>query len=422
MPGPVIIMQRRMNCRMKKQLTFVLLLAVFLITSFSLKEAEAISPMQAEPLHSILRRGAEKIFDLDTQGAVLQFQKAVDLDRENPVGYAFLALTYLFAYEMNFEQKDRETNQGYMQRYADEAVTRGENRLEKNPDDVQAHYAIVLAKIAKVRWAISQKRYTVIVQETSNIWDYCEKMKKEDPQNFDVYFPMGLLHYHLDLLPGFSRFISSLLITSGDRRKGIQELEIAAQKGDLLKELAQAELASIYSNYEGMPKRAFPLASKLKDTYPHNYNFSFALANTLADLQRFEEAYAIARDIEKGIVTKTPPYVPKLQSRYDLLMGRILFNQLKYDNAVEYLQRAQKDTAPYNARIRAWALVRLGMISDARKERKQAQDYYSQALAVEGGEGRRTSGSQKISVDTLYTAAYIAKPIRICLDTNCCLM
>jgi hypothetical protein len=27
------------------------------------------------------------------------------------------------------------------------------------------------------------------------------------------------------------------------------------------------------------------------------------------------------------------------------------------------------------------------MISDARKERKQAQDYYSQALNVEGGEG-----------------------------------
>ena len=197
MPGPVIIVQRRMNCHMKKQLTFILLLAVFLITSLSLKETEAVSPMQAEPLHSILRRGAEKIFDLDTQGAVLQFQKAVDLDRENPVGYAFLALTYLFAYEMNFEQKDRETNQGYMLRYADEAVTRGENRLEKKPDDMQAHYAIVLAKIAKVRWAISQKRYTVIVQETSNMWDYCEKMKKEDPQNFMSLFPYGFVRYHL---------------------------------------------------------------------------------------------------------------------------------------------------------------------------------------------------------------------------------
>jgi len=372
---------------MRRSSTTFLLLTVLLIALLSPANAIAVSPMQAEPLHTILRTGAERIFNLDTQGAVVQFQKAVGLDRENPVGYAFLALTYLFAYEMNFEQKDRETNQGYMLRYADEAVALGEKRLAKKPDDVQAHYAVVLAKIAKVRWAIGLKRYTVIVQETTNIWDYCEKIKKEDPQHFDVYFPMGLLHYHLDMLPGFSRFISSLLITSGDRKKGIQELELAAQKGDLLKELAQAELVSVYSNYEKMPQRALPMARKLRDTYPRNYNFSFALANIVADLHRFDEAYAIARDIEKGIATRTPPYVPQLQTRYALLMGRILFNELKYDQAAVYLEQARKETAPFNARVRAWALVRLGMISDARKDRKKAQDYYSQAIDVEGGEG-----------------------------------
>ena len=155
-----------------------------------------------------------------------------------------------------------------------------------------------------------------------------------------------------------------------------------------------------------MPQRALPMARKLRDAYPRNYNFSFALANIVADLQRFDEAYAIARDIEKGIVTKTPPYVPKLQSRYELLMGRILFNQLKYDNAVEYLQRAQKDTAPYNARIRAWALVRLGMISDARKERKQAEDYYSRALAVEGGEG-----AAQVEARKYLSTPYVQPPI-----------
>ena len=380
---------------MKKPL---LILAFTVLLSVSLTAgdtAEAASPMLAEPLHAILRKGAERIFDLDTQGAIAQFQRAVDMGRENPLGYAFLSLTYLFAYETSFEQKERETYLGYMLRYADQAVNLGGKRLEKREDDVQAHYAVVLAKIAKVRWAIGQKRYTVIVQETSSVWDYCEKIKKEDPQDFDVYFPMGLLHYHLDLLPGFSRFISSLLITSGDRKKGIQELETAAQKGDLLRELAQAELASIYSNYENMPQRALPLAKKLKDAYPHNYNFSFALANTLSDLHRFDEAFAIAQDIEKGIVAKTPPYVPKLQSRYELLMGRILFNQLKYNQAAEHLQRAKQDTAPYNARIRAWALVRLGMISDAVKERSKAQDYYSEALDVEGGEGAAQTEARK---------------------------
>jgi hypothetical protein len=43
--------------------------------------------------------------------------------------------------------------------------------------------------------------------------------------------------------------------------------------------------------------------------------------------------------------------------------------------------------APYNARIRASSLLRLGMIQDVRGQRKQAEDYYRRTLEVEGGEG-----------------------------------
>jgi Tfp pilus assembly protein PilF len=54
---------------------------------------------------------------------------------------------------------------------------------------------------------------------------------------------------------------------------------------------------------------------------------------------------------------------------------------------MEYFQNALKDTSFYNARVRVWAFVRLGMINDIRKKRKQAEEYYSKALEVEGGEG-----------------------------------
>ena len=54
---------------------------------------------------------------------------------------------------------------------------------------------------------------------------------------------------------------------------------------------------------------------------------------------------------------------------------------------MEYFQNVLKDTSFYNARTRVWAFVRLGMIHDIRKERKQAEEYYLKALEVEGGEG-----------------------------------
>lgn len=373
---------------LKKQSVIFLFLALCLSFLLFITETDIEAAQQrSNQFRSCLRQGIEKSFNLEAESANSYLKKAVELDRGNPTGYAFLALAHLLSYETSFEQKDRERSQEIMLRYVSEAISRGEKRIEKYPKDGQAYFAMALAKIVKVRWAITQKRYFMVGQETSNIWHYLEKAKAEDPQNYDIYFPMGLLHYHVDHLPGLSRFFSSILIVSGDRQKGLRELELAAQKGDLLKELAKAELASVYTNFEKQPARALTIARELKDKFPRNYNCSFAMANTLSDLHRFDEALAIAREIEKGIQAGIPSFVPQLQPRYDQLMGRILFNQRQYAKAVVYFQRVLKDSSSYNARVRAWAWVNLGMIHDAQRERKQAEECYSRALKVEGGEG-----------------------------------
>jgi hypothetical protein len=351
-------------------------------------ETEA-AETQPNQFHFYLRQGIDKAFNLETAGADACIKKAVELDPENPTGYAYLAMLHLFSYETSFDQKDRDTNQEALLRYAKETFSRGEKRIKNNPQDSHAYFAMALAKIAKIQWAIHQKRYFIIAQETSNIWDYLDKAKggSGNIQNYDTYFLTGLLHYHLTHLSGIIRFLSSTFITSANHQKGLQELELAAQKGDLLKELAQAELSSAYLNFEKQPVKALPFARELNKRFPNNYNFLFALGSTLADLHQFEESFGIAREIEKNLQTGTPPFVPQLQSRYNQLMGRILFNQGEYDRSNEYFQNILKDKSFYNARTRVWALVRLGMIHDIRKERNQAQEYYLKALEVEGGEG-----------------------------------
>jgi tetratricopeptide (TPR) repeat protein len=372
---------------MNKKRTAIFFLALCLFIISAPEAGAASAQLRPNQLHSYLRQGIEKVFNLEPQSADIHLQKAVDMDRENPIGYAFFALEKLFFYEISMDQKEREKYQESMLRYVSEATAKGQSRIEKNPNDGQAYFATALAKIIKVRWAIGQKQWRIVAQETSNIWDHLEKAKKEDPQNYDTYFLMGLLHYHLDHLPPLARFFSSLLIASGDSKKGLQELELAAQKGDLLKELAQSELAAVYVNFEKQPARALPIARELRKRFPRNYNFSFILANALSELHQSQEAFATAREIEKGIQAGTPPLVPQLQPRFNQLMGGIFFNEGEYTKASEYLEKTLTDRAPHNARVRARALVRLGMIHDALKEREQAEEYYNRALAEPGGEG-----------------------------------
>jgi tetratricopeptide (TPR) repeat protein len=364
----------------------ILVIVSMLLISFTGNATNSTEPLNNH-FHSYLRKGIDKAFNLESAAGSEYIMKAVELDPGNPTGYAYLAMLNLCFYEMSLDQNDRNLNQEALLRHAREVIDKGEKRIKNNPHDGQAYFAMSLAKIVKVQLAIRQKRYFVIAQETSDIWDYLEKAKQENPQNHDTYFLMGLLHYHLSHLPGFIRFLSSAFIVAGNDKKGLQELEFAAQKGDLLKELAQAELASAYINFEKQPARALPLALELNKRFPDNYNFLFVLGNILADLHRFDEALDIARKIEKNIQAGTPPFVPQLQPRYNQLMGRIFFNKGEYELTMEYLQSVLKDTSFYNARSRVWAFVRLGMIHDIRKERKQAEEYYLKALGEEGGEG-----------------------------------
>ncbi|MBI5966599.1 MAG: tetratricopeptide repeat protein [Deltaproteobacteria bacterium] len=365
---------------------FLLLILTLGFYPFEEKGLWAAELPKAE-MQNYLKQGIDKVFDMDEKGGIAELKKIPEIFRESPMGYAYLALAHLFFYEMSFDEKERERNQESMLHYVDKTSAQGEKRIEKDPRDGDAFFAMALAKLAKIRWLITRKRYFALTQETQNMWNYLQTTRELEPENYDVYFAMGLLRYHIDHLPAFTRFLSSLLIASGDRGKGLQELELAAKKGYLLKDLAKAELLSAYVNFENEPSRALPIAQDLRERFPRNYNILFGLANVYSELGRAEEALSVAREIESRIQSGAPPYRPELWPRYFQLMGRIHFDQGQYAQASEYFQRVLQDKSPYHARVRAWALVRLGMIHDVRQERNKAEEYYRKALEVAGGEG-----------------------------------
>ncbi len=349
--------------------------------------AQSAAPAQPAVMHAVLRQGIEKGFNLDFPGADALFRKAVDLDPDDPTGYAFLAVNHLFSAEMNYDPAGRQASQDAALRFAGEALARGDRRVAKDPRDGRAWFAMALARMAKFRWALRHKQYVTTAEEAYSLWSYLEIAQSIEPDNYDSYLLSGLIRYHVDRLPDLVRFFSSLLIAKGDSRQGLADLELAAAKGSLLKELAQSELISTYLNFEQQPARALPLARDLQRRYPRNYNVSFALANAYSELHQFREALAIARELEKGIASGRPPFVPQLKSRHDQLMGRICFNQGDYARAEGFFLQSLKDTSETNARVRAWSLVRLGMICDARKERDKAVERYQQTLAIDGAEG-----------------------------------
>jgi len=340
-----------------------------------------------DEIKTFLRSGVEKGLNLNDQEAVAEIRKAIVLDRESPLGYSYLAMVYLFFYETSFTEAEKEKNEAAMRRAIEDTQGRAEKRIEQDPQNAEAYFSMAIARMVKNRLEILRKNYFRSFREAQGVWDLLERTRELDPENYDAYYPMGILHYHLAQLSGIARWLTSLFITSGDRERGLREFETAYEKGRLMRDLAASSLVSAYSGYEKQPARALPLAEKLKEKYPDNYNFSFALVNIYSDLGRYEEAMAVAGEIGNEIKNGRPPYRRELWPRYHQSLGKISLDRGQYDKAAESFKQALKDTAPYNHRVRAWALVRMGMIHDARKERKQAEEYYQKALDLEGAEG-----------------------------------
>ena len=369
------------------RLLALIFFAVLGVLSVPVHEAAGAGAPSSQPagMRDTLRQGVDRAFNMDYPGADALFRKAVELDPEDPMGYAFQALNHLFGSEVSFDPKQREASLEAMLRCVGEALARGELRVAKNPRDGRAYFAMALARTAKFRWAQQKKQTFTAAQQVYGLWSCLERAQQEDPENHDSYLLSGLVHYHIDQMPDLSRFLSSLLITEGDRSRGLQDLEQAATRGDLLRDLARSELISVYLNFEKQPARALPIARVLQKKYPRNYNFSFALANIQSEMGQFREALAIARDLENGIASGKQPFAPQLKPRHDQLLGRIYFNQGDYARAEDCFRRSLTDTSDYNARVRAWSYVRLGMIRDVRNEREQAVELYTMALAVESG-------------------------------------
>jgi hypothetical protein len=85
---------------MQKNCALLLILCITVLIFIHGTELDAAQQGQNQ-YRRYLKQGIEKAFNLEPLAAKAYLQKAVALDRDNPIGYALLALTHLFADEMS---------------------------------------------------------------------------------------------------------------------------------------------------------------------------------------------------------------------------------------------------------------------------------------------------------------------------------
>ena len=117
-------------------------------------------------------------------------------------------------------------------------------QLEIDPDDANALFAMTLSLGMQADYASLIEKHQLeslgMIREADK---FAKRLLAVNPDAADAYLTLGAANYIIGSLPVFKRFFLRFKGISGDKRGGIEQLEIAAARGRYLRPFAKIILA-----------------------------------------------------------------------------------------------------------------------------------------------------------------------------------
>ncbi len=247
-----------------------------------------------------LDAGFHLLYQLKPQEARRHFEAWQKSHPQDPLGSASEAASYLFeecyrqgiltsAFFLDDErflgkiplQPDPKLRAAFFA--ADErAQELAQLRLKTNPDDTNALFAMALSLGMQADYAsLIDKEQIASLKKIGDADTYARKLLVIAPDAADAYLGLGTANYVIGSLSGIKRFFLSFAGIHGDKKKGIQQLQIAADHGHYLRPFAKILLA-MAALREKEPELARRQLNQLVAEFPENSLFASELAKLKA--------------------------------------------------------------------------------------------------------------------------------------------
>jgi len=154
------------------------------------------------------------------------------------------------------------------------AESRARVRLAKNPKDRDGLFAMTLSAGLKADYAaLIEKSNLSSLHFTKEANSWAEQLLAVDPQCYDAHVATGVSKYIIGSMAAPVRWLLRLGGVSGDKKLGIEELQLTADRGHYLAPFARILLAIAYVREKDKP-RARELLASLRDEFPKNPLFA----------------------------------------------------------------------------------------------------------------------------------------------------
>ncbi len=269
-----------------------LFLAAALLGTFS-PRAAGNDAAQAPPS---LDRGFHLLYDLDFAGAEKQFQEWQSQHPDDAVGPAAEGAGLLFAEfdrmgilegqflanDDSFKEKNKLAADPQLRIHFDSVLQHIEDlarkRLATSPQDADSLFAMTMVYGLRADYAaLIEKRNLASLRYSREASNWAQKLLAVQPDNSDAYLATGVHNYIIGSLAAPWRWILRLGGYSGDKEKGMADVEQAAQHGRFLAPFGRILLAIAYVRDKNAA-RAREMLVGLNHDFPRNPLFPREIA------------------------------------------------------------------------------------------------------------------------------------------------
>jgi tetratricopeptide (TPR) repeat protein len=327
------------------------------------------SAVASEPEAYVLE-GITHMYNVEFDQAAASFDKAIEADPDDPIGYFFRANVHLWSYL--FDRRPEQLQ--YYMNSSDQAIRVAEKRLSSNGDDSEA--ALILGmthgyrSIAHAR----EENFMAAALSAKTCYEQLNDLVRSDRKQYDAYLGLGLFHFFFGAVPKAAQFVAGMSGIKGDAMLGIREIEAAAAKGKYFKQDAQLVLALLSIYYEQDHKGGLKILSSMADKYPRNVALLYAIGSAYLDLGDPGRAVTYYNRVIKQANDDFLNFTTMSYGR----IGIAYFRQNDFARAKPYLQKFIKYSPDRTLRSYAWYL--LGICYEMGGNRTNAVKSYNRVV------------------------------------------
>lgn len=335
-----------------------------------------------------LDRGLRHLYDLDFDAAETIFTGLAAAHPGHPVGPLLEALPTWW--QILLDEDDR-SHDGAFLAAMDEVERRAEARLAADADDPDGLFFKAAALAFRGRVRSLGGAWIPAAWDGRRAMKLVRRLAELQPDNPDLAFAFGLYDYFADVIPDRYPIFKPLVpfFPRGERRRGLAELERAADHGRFARTEAAWYLAQIHLSFEDDPAASLPYLARLRLAYPDNALFHSFERRVELRLGECGQASATSREILARHARGAVGYGDLFAAKANYALARCAMEAHRWGEALAPLAELERLTAgaPGAASYYVLGHLRRGMVLDALGRRGEAVSEYRTVLRLPDAAG-----------------------------------